>query len=300
MQSTPVAPLTPERLLFRLDWKVLRRLDGLLQGDYRTHFRGSGVDFADLREYQPGDDARLIDWNVTARTRRVHVRQYLEDREVTAWMLLDRSPSMAFGGEGRSKGIVLAEVVTALGRLLTRHGNRVGAMLYDNEVQDVIPPGVGRRHVLRLAREILAPAQPSRASTDLSGLIRAGVSMIRRRSLVFLVSDFLSESSWDRLLPQLTRRNEVVALRIVDPLEMRLPDAGLVVLQDAETGEQMTVDTSDMGLRRRFAAAVEARERRLDLSFRRAGVESHIVSTEDDLLTALVRITAKRSTQGPR
>ncbi|MCC6238277.1 MAG: DUF58 domain-containing protein [Dehalococcoidia bacterium] len=295
MQSTVAAPLTPERLLFRLDWKVLRRLDGLLQGDYRTHFRGVGVDFADLREYQPDDDARLIDWNVTARLQRPHVRQYMEDRELSAWMLLDRSPSMGFGSESRSKAVVLAELVTALGRLLTRHGNRVGAVVWDNAVEQVIPPAVGRRHVLRLAREVLAPVPPSRASTDLTGLIRAGMSMIRRRSLVFLVSDFLSTSAWDRRLSHLAQRNEVIALRIVDPLEVQLPDAGLIVLQDAETGEQMVVDTSDPDLRRRFAGAVEERERRLELGFRRAGVEAHTISTGEDLLGALVRITARRA-----
>ncbi len=297
------APLTPERLLFRLEWRVLRRLDGLLQGDYRTHFRGVGVDFADLREYRPGDDARYIDWNVTARMQTLYVREYLEDRELTAWMLLDRSPSMAFGPEGRSKGMVLAELVTALSRLLTRQGNRVGAVLYDNAVQSIIPPATGRRHVLRLARQVMAPVPPQtrprgESATNLAGLLQAGMGLVRRRSLVFLVSDFLSEAGWDRLLPQLGRRHDVVALRIVDPLEERLPEAGLVVFQDAETGEQMLVDTADPALRRRFAAAAEARDERLRVTFRRAGADAYTVSTEDNLVSALIRITGQRGRRG--
>src|SRR5438874_4425899 len=153
--SPLVRPRSPERLLDRLEWKVLRRLDGLLQGDYRTLFRGFGLDLADLREYQYGDDIRHIDWNVTARLQTPYVREYYEDREVTAWFLLDLSASVDFGSQEVRKTTVAVDFVTVLARLLTRHGNRVGALLYGSEVDTVIPARSGRRHVLHLLHRML-------------------------------------------------------------------------------------------------------------------------------------------------
>src|SRR5690348_11243082 len=145
--STETSAPAPERLLQRIDWKVIRRLDGLLQGDYRTLLYGVGVDFADLREYQPGDDVRYIDWNVTARLDTPHVRQYVDDRELTAWLLLDRSPSMSFGHVDRPKEIVLAELVVTLARLLTKGGNRVAAIMYNNAIDRIVEPRSGRNQV---------------------------------------------------------------------------------------------------------------------------------------------------------
>ena len=298
MSSPAVTELTPERVLNRLDWHVVRRLDGLLQGDYRTLFYGAGVDFADLREYQPGDDARYIDWNVTARMDTPYVRQYLEDRELTVWMLLDRSPSMSFGAEERTKGQVLTEVVTTLAHLFARRGNRVGAILYNNVVERTIPPLGGRKHVLRLVRDLLRPPPQSKAATDLSGLIQTGVNTIKRRSLVFLVSDFLSEPGWERPLPLLSRRHDVVAIRLWDPREVEIPDAGVIVLQDSETGEQILVDTSDPRLRQGLAELARARAERVAASFKRAGVDAFDVSTEESLLAALVRMTGRRKRRG--
>ncbi|MEX2228128.1 MAG: DUF58 domain-containing protein [Dehalococcoidia bacterium] len=294
MPSPPVTQPTPEHILHRLDWQVVRRLDGLLQGDYRTLFYGAGVDFADLREYQPEDDARHIDWNVTARMDTPYVREYFEDRELTAWMLLDRSLSMSFGPEERTKSRVLTEVVTALARLLTRRGNRVGAILYNNAVERTIPPRGGRMQVLRLARDLLQPPPHSATATDLSGLIQTGLNTIKRRSLVFLVSDFLSTPGWERPLPLLCRRHDVVAIRVWDPREVELPDAGVIVMQDSETGEQLLVDTSDPHLRRRIADLARSREERLAAGFRRAGVDPFAISTEDDLVAALVRMAGLR------
>ena len=294
MPSLAVTKPTPEQVLQRLDWHVVRRLDGLLQGDYRTLFYGAGVDFADLREYQPTDDARYIDWNVTARMHTPYVREYLEDRELTAWMLLDRSPSMAFGPDEHTKGHVLVDVVTTLSHLLTRRGNRVGAILYNNVVERTVPPGGGRRHVLRLVRELLNPPAPSSTATDLAGLIQAGLNTIKRRSLIFLVSDFLSESGWERPLPLLCRRHDVVAIRLWDPREVEFPNAGVMVLEDSETGEQIFLDTSDPVLRRRLADATRSREERVASAFRRAGVDAFDISTEDDLVSALVRMAGQR------
>ncbi len=285
---------TPDRLLRHLEWHVVRRLDGLLQGDYRTLFYGSGVDFAGLREYVPGDDARYIDWNVTARMHTPYVREYLEDRELTAWMLLDRSPSMAFGPDTRTKGHVLTDVVTTLSHVLTRRGNRVGAILYNNVVEHTIPPRGGRRHVLRIVRELLNPPPRDGSATDLRGLIETGLNTIKRRSLVFLVSDFLAEPGWGRPLPLLARRHDVVAIRLWDPREVEFPEVGLVVLEDSETGEQVSVDTSDPALRRRLTETARAREERVASLLRRAGVDAFDVSTEDDLVAAIVRMAAQR------
>ncbi len=163
---------TPERLLHRLEWQVIRRLDGILQGSYRTTFRGVGTDFLDLREYEPGDDVRHIDWNVTARMDTPFVRQYAEDRELTAWLLLDRSPSMGFGPIDRPKELVLCELATTFARLLTRGGNRVGAILFDNEIEETLPPRSSRNQVLALTRNLLRPARSNGAITDLTGLAR--------------------------------------------------------------------------------------------------------------------------------
>ncbi len=155
-----------EQLLRRLEWQVVRRLDGQLQGSYRTHFYGSGIDFADLRTYTPEDDVRHIDWNVTARLDEPHVRQYTEDRELTAWLLLDRSRSMEFGPRDRGKDVVLTELAITLARLLARGGNRVGALLYDERLERVVPPRTGRTHVLRLSHELAKPRPGAAGSGD--------------------------------------------------------------------------------------------------------------------------------------
>jgi uncharacterized protein (DUF58 family) len=285
----------PERILRRLDWHVIRRLDGLLQGDYRTLFYGVGLDFADLREYQLQDDIRHIDWNVTARTNRLHVRQYVEDREITSWFLLDLSPSMDFGPLERPKETVLIDLVTTLARLLTRNGNRVGAILYNNRIERTIPPRSGRKQVLRLTLELLRGTEaPTQTMTDLSVLLNAGVNTFKRRSLVFLISDFISEPGWQRPLSLLNRRHELIGIRLWDPREVELPNAGLIVVQDAETGEQLYVDTSSPEFRRRFREAADRREAALKADLARAGVDLYAISTEEDLVGAIARMAALR------
>ncbi|MBL8057228.1 MAG: DUF58 domain-containing protein [Anaerolineales bacterium] len=296
LASTPERA-TPERILQRLDWQVIRRLDGLLQGDYRSLFYGRGVDFADLREYQAEDDVRYIDWNVTARLGTPYVRQYREDREVTGWFLLDLSPSMDFGtAPGHSqKRAVLIDFVTTLARLLTRHGNRVGALFYGGRVERVIPARGGRLQVLRLVNDLLRrPPTPRAPFTDLTPLLEAGLGTIRRRSLIFIVSDFISAPGWERPLRLLSRRHEVLAVRLWDPRETELPDVGPVVLEDSETGEQLIVDTHDRAFRERFQAAAREREAALAKAFRQAGVEALALSTADDMVRAIVRFAALR------
>src|SRR5262245_31417368 len=239
----------PEQLLRRLEWTVIRRLDGLLHGDYRTLFRGAGLDLADLREYQYHDDVRHIDWNVTARLQVLYVREYHEDREVTAWFLLDLSPSIDFGSAEKKRSLS-TEFITVVARLLTRQGNRVGALFYGDRVDAVIPPRSGRRHVLQVLHRLLArPPLPSSSETDLRDFLATAYQIMRRRSLVFIVSDFFSKPGWAEPLAHLAQRHEVVAVRLYDPLERELPDLGMLVLQDSETGEQLFVDTHDSKFR---------------------------------------------------
>ena len=285
----------PEAILRRVEWTVLRRLDGLLQGDYRTLFRGFGLDLADLREYQFGDDVRHIDWNVTARLQTPYVREYHEDREVTAWFLLDLSGSVDFGSGEVRKRSLSADFVALLARILTRHGNRVGAILYDNQVRGMIPAGNGRRQVLRILHAMNSPSQAKPSSeTDLSDLLRAAMHFMRRRSLVVVVSDFISKPGWEDLLGHLGMRHEIVAVRLYDPLESELPDLGLMTIEDAETGEQLFVDTHDPAFRRRFAEQAEKRENALRAAFRDSAVDALELSTEDDVVASITRFASLR------
>ena len=284
------SPRDPERILRRLEWTVIRRLDGALHGNYRTLFRGFGLDLADLREYQYHDDVRHIDWNVTARLQTPYVREFNEDREVTAWFLLDLSPSVDFGSGERRKRSVSTEFVTVLARLLSRHGNRVGALLYGDSVDTVIPARAGRRHVLHLLHRMLSRPERSRsAATNLREFLQAAFRLIPRRSLVFVVSDFISTPGWSEPLAHLAQRHEILAVRLYDPLEMDLPDLGLLVVQDAETGEQLFVDTHDRAFRNRFAAAAVRREQAVRAAFGDAGVDALEVSTDDDLVDTILR-----------
>ncbi|HWI33118.1 MAG TPA: DUF58 domain-containing protein [Lapillicoccus sp.] len=312
------ATLTPERLLRQLEWRVVRRLDGRLQGDYRSLFRGSGLDFTNLREYEPGDDLRHIEWNVTARMDTPYVREYVEDREVTAWLLLDHSASMGFGPVDRQKDLVLAEVATTLALVLTRRGNRVGMVVFDRDVERVLPARSGRDQVLQIADLLLdrrntraaatePPAVssrgwrrsrgargPERHVTDLGAMLNRSAGMIRRRSLVVVVSDFISEPGWEQALGRLARRHEVVALQVSDPREDELPDVGSIYVEDTETGEQIFVDTSDRGFRTRLKAAADERQAGIEEATRSAGVDLHQIRTDEDLVRSLLRISALR------
>ncbi|MFM9921958.1 DUF58 domain-containing protein [Variovorax sp. H27-G14] len=289
-----------ERALRRLEWTVIRRLDGLLQGDYRTLMRGAGLDLADLREYQHHDDVRHIDWNVTARLQTPYVRVFTEDREMAAWFVLDLSRSVDFGSGLKAKREISAGFVGVLARLLTRHGNRVGALVYGNDLEAVIPPRSGRRHVLHLLHAMERRADKAEAAptqkgmTRLDELLKSAANLMPRRSTVFVVSDFLSEPGWEKPLGQLVQRHEVIAVRLFDPLELELPDLGLVPLSDAETGEQLWVDTHDSGFRKRFARLASERESALRATLAKAGVDALELSTSDDLVEAIVRFADLR------
>ncbi|HZA30869.1 MAG TPA: DUF58 domain-containing protein [Propionibacteriaceae bacterium] len=293
-----------DRLLHRLEWRVVRRLDGRLQGGYRTPRRGTGLDFAGLRPYLEGDDARHIDWNVTARLDEPQVREFNEDRELTTWLVLDRSASMVVGGPGRGKQDVLAELALILARVLGRNGNRVGAILYDGAPRAqraaatnpdagatrIVPPSTGRGHALHIGRELDRAADSrAAATTDLAAMVNT-VASLARRCLVVVISDFIGTGEWQRPLIRLAHRNDVVALRVVDRADEALPEVGLIVVEDAETGEQLLVDSADPWFRARFRDGVDEREAGLRSGMRRAGVPLHRVDTGSDLLETLLKV----------
>jgi uncharacterized protein (DUF58 family) len=292
------SPRQAEELLRRLEWTVVRRLDGLLQGDYRTLLRGIGLDFADLREYQANDDVRHIDWNVTARTEIPHVRVYNEDREITAWFLVDLSPSVDFGSGSETKRQLATEFVAVLARLLVHQGNKVGAVLFNGAQELVVPARTGRAHLMHLIDKMLTHPRLLRAPrTDLGAFVARAGAAIRRRSVIFVVSDFISLAGWQKALAALGQRHEALAVRLVDPLEMALPDIGLIPFEDAETGEQLFVDTTDARFRRRFASLASAWEEEMMDGFAAAGLDVLELSTDDDLLEAVRRFVGLRRAQ---
>ena len=327
VEGAALRRIDPETLLRRLEWTVIRRLDGLLQGDYRTLLRGFGLDLADLREYQAHDDVRYIDWNVTARLQTPHVREFQEDREVTAWFVLDLSGSVDFGSQQVRKREVSAELVGVLSRLLIRHGNRIGAVIHHgtpgNEKNQVIPARGGRRQVLHLLDRMLNPSalgaphdriDPAHGAgkakgdkndkndigaaggreTDLGELLVEAQQVIKRRSVIFVISDFISKPGWGKALSLLARRHEVVAVRLYDPMEMEIPDLGLILMQAAETGEQIFLDTRDRDFRQRFAKAATEREETLRAALVNAGVDCIELATDDNIAESLLRFTELR------
>ena len=289
------APGRAEQILQRIDFSIVRRLDGILQGEYRSLFYGHGLDLAEVREYQPEDDVRYMDWNVTARTSTPHVRQYLEDREITAWLLLDLSGSVDFGTARVTKREVVVDFAAAVARLLTRRGNRVGAVLYSGAVDGVLPAAGGRRQALALVH--LLTRQPEMIHggvTDLAGVLDRAAQTIKRRSLVFVVSDFIAAPGWEPAFHRLAARHETVAVWVQDPREFALPDVGPLVLEDAETGEQLYVDTHDKHLRARFHDLAEQRRGELLRTFKRNGADVLTLGTDGDLLQDLVRFALRR------
>ncbi len=281
---------------------MIRRLDGLLQGNYRTVFRGFGLELAELREYQFNDDVRAIDWYVTARMQTPYIRLRVEDRDLTAWFLLDISPSMDFGTARTRKSDLLVDCVGVLARLLTRHGNREGALVFNGSAIHAIPAESGRMQVLRMLKDIMEePRLPRAPMTRLATLLEAAERVVRRPSLVFIVSDFISAPGWDRPLSILTQRHEAVAVRLLDPRETSLPDIGLVVLEDAESGQQLHIDTHDAGFRARFEQGARKRETDLRTALARCATDVLEISTEGDLVQEIVRfanIRKRRKSSG--
>lgn len=303
--STPVATapgINARALLSRMAWTSAKRLDGLLQGDYRTLFRGTGLMLADLREYGPQDDVRHIDWNVTARMQTPYVRQHEQDRELAAWFLVDLSASVAFGSGRTTKRMIAAEAVATLGHLLLQHGNRIGAMLdRASPPVEILPARSGQRHLLHVLQRLLGEPRVAQASqpeaggtTSLQAMLARAGRLIRQRSTIFILSDFYSEPGWDKGLLALARRHDVVAIRLVDPVERRLPDMGMLTIRDPETGDQVFVDTSDKSFRQRFEQTAQAHEDQLLQAFSKAGVDCLELDTHAPVHEGLTRFILQR------
>jgi uncharacterized protein (DUF58 family) len=288
----------PHVLLKQLEWTTIRRLDGQLQGDFRTLFRGAGLMLADLREYQARDDVRHIDWNVTARMRTPYVREHLEEREITAWFLVDLTGSINFGSSQVTKRMLALHYVATLARLLTRHGNRVGAILYEGPTsmtQGIIPPRTGRAHILHLIHRIQSPQDTTlRGETKLKDLFKLAQAVIKRRSTVFVVSDFISVPGWETALKSLANRHDVVAARLLDPMESALPEHGMLLVEDIETGEQVFIDSDDAGFRNRFAAQAKNAERMLHEALDQSGVDCIELETGEAVDRSLIRFLQAR------
>jgi uncharacterized protein (DUF58 family) len=289
------AGATADTVLRRLDWQIVRKLDGLLQGDYRSLFTGHGLDLAEVREYQPEDDVRYMDWNVTARMNEPYVRQYLEDREITAWLVLDTSPSVDFGTARVRKSDLMLEFAGVMARLFTRHGNEIAAVTFSGAVDEVLPPRGGQRHALRMVHQLVRPDRKfTPGATNLATVLDRVAQTIKRRSLVFLVTDFVSAPGWEDAFGRLTRRHEVIAVWLRDPREEELPDIGPIVLQDAETGEQVYVETQDRRFRNRFRSLVAQRRQSIERTFARYGVDVLELTTDGDLVRDLTRFSLLR------
>lgn len=301
---TPARPgpgPTPPAVLRALDLTIGRRIEGLLAGDHRAAHSGPGTELAQVRQYEPGDDVRLIDWNVTARTLIPHVRVQVAERAVTTWLVLDVSPSMQFGTVNRRKADVAEGVALALGHLTTRRGNRLGVMTFGERKWLTLPPRQGQRALLSTLAAVRREPEPEgTGATSLGEVLRRAGRLVRQRTLVVVVSDFRGPRDWRRALVQLTGRHEVLAIEIQDPREGELPDIGEVCFLDPETQRTLRVDTSSRRLRERFAAA--AAEERHDLArvVRSAGARHLTLSTSSDWLRPLASFLDRSPRRGAR
>lgn len=298
--DAPRLRVQPDTLLRRLNWTILRPLARYLGGEERSLVRGPGMDLAEIREYQPGDDVRHIDWSVTARSDRPYVREAFVERALDVWLVLDMSASVDWGTAQCLKRDRAIEFATIASQLLARNGNRIGALLFADRPLAILPPGAGRSHLLNLMSRINAvPRQASRGRTNLTEALNQAYPLLRRRSLALVVSDFLVEDGWPRALGRLAQRHEVVAVRLHDPREAEIPDVGLITFEDPETGAQLTVDTSDRKLRARFQQAAVAQAEKIRADLIGCGVDELVLSTGVDLLPTLVRFLNARKFQRP-
>lgn len=292
--------------LRELELVVSRRLDGLLHGDHRGLVPGHGSEPGDARRYQPGDDVRRIDWNVTARTREPHVRDAIADRELDAWLLVDLSASLEFGTARRTKRELAESAAAAVAFLAGRGGNRVGAVLAAGGAVQVVPPRAGRAHVLALLHRVLsAEAADGTGPAGLAEALDRLAAVARRRGLAAVVSDWLegdpagllgtaAPPPWAAAVGRLAQRHDVLAVEVLDPRELELPDVGVLELVDPETGRRREVQTADADLRRRYAAAAEARRRGIAAALRAAGADHLVLRTDRDWLGDLVAFVAGR------
>jgi uncharacterized protein (DUF58 family) len=284
----------PEALLRALELAIGRRVDGLLAGDHRSHLLGRGSELAQIRPYVPGDDVRLIDWNVTARTREPHIRVQLAERVLVSWVVLDRTPSMEFGTADRRKADVALGVALALGHAASLRGNRVGLISFGAGSAVPLPPRQGRAGLVNLLLALGDESTGTGGAPELASALSLVTAVARQRALVAVVSDFRGPRDWRRPLVDLAARHDILAVEIRDPREERLVDVGEVWFADPESGQRLRIDTGDAGLRSRFAEAA-ARERREVATDLAAAQASHVVlSTSGDWLRTLAAHLGRR------
>ncbi len=279
----------PDAILRALDLTIQKRVSGLLPGSNRSNMLGAGIELAQVRPYEPGDDVRQIDWNVTARTTRPHVRVQVAERVLTTWLVLDASASMTFGTAERRKADVAEGVALAVGHISTRRGNRLGVVTFGNAAPKLIPPAGGRSGMLGLFNvlgHLAAEEEQEPVVTGLAETIQRVSCVAGQAKVVFLVSDFRGARDWLPSLVPLCARHRVVAVEVRDPREQELPDVGDLLLVDPETGRQLRVDTSSRRLRERFAIAAREERESLASEFRRAGARHVVLTTAGDWLRA--------------
>lgn len=282
----------------KLELKARRLVRESFSGEYLSSFRGQGLDFDDFREYQHGDEVRFIDWNVTARMNSPFVRKFREERELSVILAVDVSGSADYGSVSLSKREVAAETAAVLGFSALHNGDKVGLVIFANEPILYIPPEKGSRHLLRMIREILV-AKPEQPGTSVANVCDFLVRTLRRKSLVFLISDFFSDPL-DRPLGKLSRKHETVALRVMDPLETKLPKAGKVVMIDPETGFETQVNTNNPNLRMGYSKLMARQQEGVAALFKKYGIDSADLSTQGDTLAALHLLLKRRSRKRAR
>jgi uncharacterized protein (DUF58 family) len=295
-RGTGAVPADILRQVKRIELRTRGLVNSRFTGEYHSVFKGMGMEFAEVREYQPGDEVRTIDWNVSARMRRLFVKRYVEERELTVLLIVDCSGSSR-GGE-RDKQGVAAELAAVLALTATRNNDRVGLLMHSDRVEHVVPPKKGRRHALRLVRDVLAWPSTSRG-TDLGAAMDYASRLLTHRSIVFVLSDFVSREL-ERPLTRLSQRHDVVGVVLDDPAERTLPDAGVARLRDAESGHLVEVDTSDVRVRARYAALVRAEQVARQALMRRLAVDEVLVPLEQGYVEPLLRFFRTRETRARR
>ena len=294
------------RQVRRLELRTRGLVSASFAGEYRSVFKGQGMEFAEVREYQPGDEVRTIDWNVTARMGRPFVRCYVEERELTVMMAIDASGSSRFGTRGRFKSELSAEFAAVMALCAARNSDRVGGLIFTDRVEHVVPPAKGRRHALRLVRDMLV-VEPERAGTSLATGLDYTMRLLSHRAIVFVLSDFLSPAGDlvaahedERALERLSRRHDVIAVTVDDPAERILPDVGVARLVDPESGAVAEVDTSDPAVRKRFADQVCAEHDERARRFARWGIDEIAVRTDRSYVEPLMRFFRRREVRRGR
>ncbi|MEP6691306.1 MAG: DUF58 domain-containing protein [Gemmatimonadaceae bacterium] len=278
-----------------LELRTRGLVNSLFTGEYRSVFKGQGMEFSEVREYQPGDEVRTIDWNVTARMRQPYVKRYIEERELTVMLAVDLSGSERFGTVHRFKSELATELSAVLAMSAVRNNDRVGALLFTDRVEHVVPPGKGRKHAMRLMRDLLV-YEPEGKRTDIGGAIDTLVALLNHRSIVFLLSDFVG-ADLERPLKVISQHHDVVAVTIEDPRELSLPDMGLARFIDPESGRTVDVDTSDARVREHYERLVRTEHDQRQSLFRRLAIDQIAVRTDASYVEPLLRFFRARETR---